>query len=47
MTEEIENQSEEQINFRGGWRGLYIFILVYAALQIVLLYLFTLAFNNS
>ena len=47
MPEEIDNQSEEQITFWGGWKGIYLFILIYAALQIVLLYMFTVAFNNS
>ncbi len=47
MPELFEDKIDEPIRFRGGWKGLYIFVLIYAALQILLLYLFTLAFNHS
>jgi hypothetical protein len=45
MTEEPLDKSEEQVSFAGGWKGLYIFIVIYGVLQVVLLYIFTLALN--
>lgn len=40
-----DKDPSEQIGFRGGWKGLYLFILIYGMLQIALLYLFTLRYN--
>lgn len=45
MPDEPEDE-REQIGFRGGWKGLYLFIFVYGLIQIVLLYLFTRTFNQ-
>lgn len=45
MPEKPLEDSEEQVGFTGGWKGLYIFILVYGVLQIVLLYIFTRALD--
>lgn len=45
MNEEPLDSSKEQIGFPGGWKGLYIFIVVYGVLQVILLYIFTLALN--
>ncbi len=41
----IENDDDERIDFAGGWKGLYLFIIIYGIAQIILLYIFTRAFN--
>jgi asparagine N-glycosylation enzyme membrane subunit Stt3 len=46
MTEEPEEVDDERLGFWSTWRRLYVFIIVYAILQIVLLYLFTRIFNH-
>lgn len=38
---------QDRIAFIGNWRGLYVFILLYGVLQVLLLYLFTVAFNHA
>ncbi|MEW6213022.1 MAG: hypothetical protein AB1631_32160 [Acidobacteriota bacterium] len=45
MDQDPERDEGERIGFWGGWRGLYLFILIYGLLQVVLLYLFTLRYN--
>ena len=45
-TEKPQDSAEEQVGFWGGWTGLYVFILISGVLQLALLYLFTLIFNN-
>jgi hypothetical protein len=47
MIEEREDEQGDRLGFWSSWRQLYIFIIVYAILQIVLLYIFTLIFNHS
>ncbi|HEY7912382.1 MAG TPA: hypothetical protein VIG62_10775 [Blastocatellia bacterium] len=37
---------DESLDFPGGWKGLYIFQIFYGALQVVLLYVFTVMFNR-
>ena len=46
MTEKHENEREVEIGFWSNWRNLYIFIIVYAVLQILILYWFTKTFNQ-
>jgi hypothetical protein len=47
MAEKIEDDDDERLEFWGTWKRLYIFIIIYAILQIVILYFFTRAFNHS
>jgi hypothetical protein len=46
MAEKDLRDEEEIIDFRGGWKGLYLFIAVYGVLQIALLYIYTISFNR-
>lgn len=41
-----EDDPNEMIRFWRGWKGLYLFVLIYGVLQIGLLYLFTVVFNK-
>ena len=41
-----KKDDDEPLNFRGGWKGLYIFLLIYGLLQILILYIFTAVFNR-
>ncbi len=45
MDEDPDKSTDERIGFWGGWKGLYIFIIVYGLVQVILLYLFTLRYN--
>jgi len=45
MSEKSADDAEEQIGFPGGWKGLYIFLVIYGVIQVILLYLITLALN--
>ncbi|HLG15890.1 MAG TPA: hypothetical protein VJH03_15495 [Blastocatellia bacterium] len=47
MTDELDGDPHERIRFWRGWKGLYLFIIVYGAIQIALLYVFTLMLNHS
>ena len=47
MTEKPEDDSDTRLAFWGSWQRLYLYIIVYAILQIVVLYFFTRAFNHS
>jgi hypothetical protein len=42
-----EEDPKEIVRFWGGWKGLYISVVLYGVLQIGLLYLFTFLFNGS
>jgi hypothetical protein len=46
MADKID-EDDERLEFWGTWNRLYLFILIYAILQIVILYFFTRAFNHS
>jgi hypothetical protein len=46
MNKQTDKEDEEPLAFWGGWRGLYIFLIVYGALQVVLLYIFTQSLNK-
>ena len=46
MTNRHEEEREEEVGFWSTWRNLYVFIIVYASLQILILYWFTKAFNQ-
>lgn len=39
-------EEDEATGFPGGWKGLYVFLLIYGVLQVVLLYIFTVALNQ-
>jgi hypothetical protein len=39
------DMESEDLRFWGGWKGFYVFVLIYGALQILLLYLLSRAFN--
>ena len=41
-----KEDDEERVDFWGGWKGLYIFLLVYGVFQIALLYVFTTTYNR-
>lgn len=41
-----EGDPKEMVRFWGGWKGLYLFVLIYGILQIGLLYLFTALTNK-
>jgi hypothetical protein len=45
MDEDPDKDADEEIDFWGGWKGLYLFILLYGLLQVILLHLFTRAYN--
>jgi hypothetical protein len=47
MPEKIDNEDDERLEFWGSWNRLYLFIIIYAILQIVILYFFTRTFNHS
>jgi hypothetical protein len=47
MSDRLQEEPGDEIGFPGGWRGLYIFVIVYGILQIALLYWFTVALNRS
>jgi hypothetical protein len=47
MSESLKEEPNEPISFPGGWKGIYIFIIIYGTLQIALLYWFTVTFNRS
>ena len=40
------DEPEEATGFPGGWRGLYIFIVIYGFVQIMILYWLTVTFNR-
>ncbi|HKY05177.1 MAG TPA: hypothetical protein VJQ56_09825 [Blastocatellia bacterium] len=40
------DKAEEKIGFWYGWKGLYVFLIIYGLLQIVLLYIFTKILNQ-
>jgi ascorbate-specific PTS system EIIC-type component UlaA len=46
MSDRPHDESDETISFPGGWKGLYIFLVIYGFLQIVILYWFTATFNR-
>lgn len=46
MPDNRPRDDDEEFGFPGGWKGLYLFVLVYGALQIVLLYIFTIIYNR-
>ncbi|HWP43037.1 MAG TPA: hypothetical protein VNO14_07370 [Blastocatellia bacterium] len=46
MPEEPSRDLQERIDFWGGWKGLYIFLVIFGLIQIALLYFFTTAFNR-
>jgi hypothetical protein len=47
MADKIDEDDDERLEFWGTWNRLYLFILIYAILQIVILYFFTRIFNHS
>jgi hypothetical protein len=47
MAETPIDEAEEHAGFWGDWKRLYLFLLAYGIVQIVLLYLFTRALNQS
>ena len=47
MAEPPIEEVEERIGFWGQWKGLYRFLVAYGVVQILLLYLFTKALNQS
>ena len=47
MPDKPADEGNEPIAFWGGWKGLYLFIIVYAIAQIVFLYFFTTTLNRS
>ena len=47
MADGQNDDVEEPIAFFGGWKGLYIFIVIYGIVQIVLLYIFTAMLNQN
>ena len=41
-----DKKDDEPLHFWHGWKGLYVFLLVYGVFQILLLYVFTRVFNR-
>jgi len=46
MSDRPHDEPEETNRFPGGWKGLYIFLVIYGFLQIVILYWLTVTFNR-
>lgn len=46
MSDRPHDEPGEEIRFPGGWKGLYIFLIIYGFLQIVALYWFTATLNR-
>ena len=46
MSDRPHDELDEKIGFPGGWKGVFIFLIIYGFLQIVALYWFTVALNR-
>jgi hypothetical protein len=46
MPEKGDGDYGEKIDFPGGWKGLYLFLLVFGVLQIAILYIYTITYNR-
>ncbi|HEX5731384.1 MAG TPA: hypothetical protein VF131_01010 [Blastocatellia bacterium] len=46
MSDRPHDEPDEAISFPGGWKGLYIFLVIYGFLQIAILYWFTATLNR-